>query len=246
MPISGTPQRLYLFRLLTTSIPLPNGTILPMVVVCYLVQTSTGHNILIDTGIDTNRPAPLGAQPPENVKNVLEHLTDLGLTPDNIDMVIATHFDPDHSAYHDSFPKAEFVVQKRHYTTAKEGQYPRYEATRHNWDQPALHYTMVEGDTEIIPGLTLIETSGHAPGHQSVLVTLPNTGTILLAIDAVSQRSYFKPDRTVSPVDDNAEQAIASTRRLIALAETEQAALVVFGHDGGQWATLTLAPEFYD
>jgi hypothetical protein len=35
----------------------------------------------------------------------------------------------------------------------------------------------------VLPGLTLIETSEHVPGHQSVLVRLPKTGTILLTID---------------------------------------------------------------
>ena len=44
---------------------------------------------------------------------------------------------------------------------------------------------LVDGDTELLPGLELIETSGHVPGHQSVLVRLPKTGAILLPIDAV-------------------------------------------------------------
>lgn len=35
---------------------------------------------------------------------------------------------------------------------------------------------LVDGDTELLPGLELIETSGHVPGHQSVLVRLPKTG----------------------------------------------------------------------
>jgi N-acyl homoserine lactone hydrolase len=49
----------------------------------------------------------------------------------------------------------------------------------------------VDGDTELLPGLTLLETSGHTPGHQSVLVRLPQTGPVLLAIDAVVMERFF-------------------------------------------------------
>ena len=105
---------------------------------------------------------------------------------------------------------------------------------------------MIEGDTELLPGLTLLETSGHAPGHQSVLVRLPQTGPVLLTIDAVMMQRLFTPDRKMWPVDDNEEQLRASTRKLLELVEREQVALVVFGHDGEQWQTLKKAPDYYE
>src|SRR5579871_4101627 len=92
----------------------------------------------------------------------------------------------------------------------------------------------------------LIETSGHAPGHQSVLVRLPHTGPVLLAIDAVVMQRLFTPERTVWPTDDNEEQLRASTRKLLDLVERERVALVIFGHDGQQWRTLRKAPAYYD
>src|SRR5512135_801914 len=64
-----------------------------------------------------------------------------------------------------------------------------------DFDHPALRYRLIEGDTELRPGLTLLETSGHAPGHQSVLVRLPQTGPVLLTIDAVMIQRLFTPDR---------------------------------------------------
>ena len=45
-----------------------------------------------------------------------------------------------------------------------------------DFDHPALRYRLIEGDTELVPGLTLLETSGHTPGHQSVLVHLRKPG----------------------------------------------------------------------
>jgi N-acyl homoserine lactone hydrolase len=105
---------------------------------------------------------------------------------------------------------------------------------------------LIDGGTEILPGLTLIETSGHAPGHQSMLVHLPRTGPVLLAIDAVAMQRLFTPERQAQPHDDDEDQLRASTRKLLDLVERERVTLVVFGHDGQQWQTLKRAPDYYD
>jgi len=243
--ISATPQRLYLMQLSTTIIPLAAGQTLAMSSGCYLVQISDGKNILIDSGLPADYTPPPGTPPARHGKNVLEHLADLDLHPNDIDLLITTHFDVDHAGYHDAFPQAELIVQRQHYELARSG-HVRFAAARAHWDHPALRYRLIEGDTELLPGLMLIETSGHTPGHQSVLVRLPQTGQVLLAIDAVVQERLFTPDRRAWPVDDNEEQLRASTRKLLDLVEREQVALVIFGHDGEQWQTLKKAPAYYE
>ncbi len=243
MILSSTyPQRLYLMQLGTSIIPTtPQPT--PGSAGCYLVQTSDGKNILIDSGLPADYTPPSGTPPRENEKNVLKHLADLGLVPEDIDLLICTHFDVDHAGYHDAFTKAELIVQREHYELARSG-HARFAAARAHWDHPALRYRLIDGDTELLPGLTLIETSGHAPGHQSVLVHLPQTGMILLAIDAVVLRRLFTTDRKAWPLE-NEEQLRASTRKLLDLVEREHVTLVIFGHDGQQWQTLKKAPAYY-
>src|SRR5450759_4442902 len=242
--INTTPQRLYLMQLSTTTIPLATGQTLAMSSGCYLVQMSDGKNILIDSGLPTDYTPPPGTPPPENEKNVLEHLADLGLRPEDIDLLICTHFDVDHAGYHDAFTKVELIVQREHYELARSG-HARFAAARAHWDHPALRYRLVDGDTELLPGLTLIETSGHAPGHQSVLLRLPRTGNVLLAIDAIVLQSLFTPEREAWPIENEA-QLRASTQKLLDLVMREHVALVVFGHDGNQWQTLKKAPAYYD
>src|SRR5450759_1191754 len=241
--INTTPQRLYLMQLSTTTIPLATGQTLAMSSGCYLVQTSDGKNILIDSGLPADYTPPPGTPPAENEKNVLEHLADLGLRPDDIDILVCTHFDIDHVGYHDAFGKAELIVQREHYALARSG-HPRFAAARTHWDHPALRYRLIDGDTELLPGLTLLETSGHTVGHQSVLVRLPQTGKVLLTIDAVMMKRTFTPDRQAWPGDDNEEQLRASTRKLLDLVEREHVPLVIFGHDGQQWQTLKKAPAY--
>jgi N-acyl homoserine lactone hydrolase len=232
-------------QLSTTTIPVAEGRTLFMSNGCYLVQTSDKKNILIDSGLPPDYVPPLGTPPSEQQKTVLEHLAELRVPPDDISMLICSHFDVDHAGYHDAFPNAEFIVQRAHYTLARSGQ-ARYAGARAHWDQPNLRYRLVEGDTELAPGLMLLETSGHAPGHQSVLVRLPRIGPILLAIDAVVLERLFTPDRHAWLTDDSEDELRASTQKLLDLVTREQVALVIFGHDGQQWRALKKAPEFYD
>jgi N-acyl homoserine lactone hydrolase len=244
MTIDTSPRKLYLFHLSTTAIPLPGGHTLEMSSGCYLVETTDNKLVLIDSGMAPDVP-PSPTPPSTKEKDVLEHLAELNLRPQDIDILICTHFDVDHAGYHDYFADAELIVQREHYTLARSG-HPRFAAARRHWDHPALRYRLIDGDTELLPGISLLETSGHAPGHQSVLVRLPRSGPVLLAIDAVVMQRAFTVDRKAWPNDDNEQQLLASTKKLLDLVERENIKLVVFHHDGQQWKSLKKSPEYYD
>jgi N-acyl homoserine lactone hydrolase len=238
------PQKLYLFQLSAMTVPISTGGVLKMSLGCYLIQTNDGKNILIDTGIAPDAPLPPNAPHSQNETNVIEHLAALNLRPGDIHTLICTHFDMDHAGYNDAFPQAEHVVQRGHYQLACSGD-PRLAAARAHWDHPKLRYRLVDGDTDLLPGITLLETSGHVAGHQSVLVRLPQAGSVLLAIDAVMMQHIFKPDRKAWPNDENEDQLRASTAKLLEIVKRENVALTVFGHDGTQWQTLKKSPEYY-
>lgn len=212
--------------------------------VCYLVQTGDGSNILIDSGLPLNVHPPQGMPAPLMGKNVIEQLEQIGLKPDDIDVLVCTHFDQDHSGRHSAFSNAELIVQRQHYELARSG-YPRFAGTRDQWNDASLRYRQIEGDMQLRPGLELIETSGHVPGHQSVLVRLPQTGPVLLTIDAVGQQAAFTPEREAGRMDMDEEKLRASTRKLLDIVQHEHVSLVVFGHEGEQWLTLKKAPDFY-
>lgn len=211
-------------------------------IVCYLVQTNDGQNILIDSGLPEIIPEE--ASDFENGLDVIAHLASLGLQPDDIDTVISTHYDVDHAGRHAAFTKAHYVVQRVHHEDAASNL--RYASIRPEWDQPVERIRLVDGDTELLPGLELIETSGHVPGHQSVLVQLPTTGTILLTIDAVPFGEGFTRDAPNDGSTPEAEAIRFSTLKLLDLVERERIGLVIFGHDIEQWKSLKQAPSFYD
>lgn len=219
----------------------------------YVIQADDGTNILIDTGYPyrfiEHPPGPEGPlrlqveMHPEDY--IVNRLASIGLKPDDIHFLICTHFDTDHAGNHELFSRAELIVQRRHYEAARAG-HLRSAVVREHWDAPALRYRLVDGDTTLLPGVELLETSGHVPGHQSVLVRLPGTGPVLLMIDAVPAASMLDPDsRVVFPTDEDEAGTRASTRKLAGVAQREDVTLIIYGHDAQQWPTLKHIPEFY-
>jgi N-acyl homoserine lactone hydrolase len=220
----------------------------------YVVQTDDATNILVDTGFPQSFiEHPSGPQGPLSLQVemhpedwVVNRLASIGLQPDNIHFLVCTHFDPDHAGNHELFSRAELLVQRSHYEVARAG-HPRSQVVREHWDAPWLRYRLIDSDTTLLPGIELVETSGHVPGHQSVLLRLPETGPVLLAIDAIPAASMLDPEtRVVFPVNDEDEaKTRASTRKLVEIARREKVALIIHGHDHDQWPTLKHAPQCY-
>jgi N-acyl homoserine lactone hydrolase len=232
-------MRLYLMQLAQIpglGVPVPG----------YLVQTDDGQNVLIDTGVP-RQVVGTPESPFEMTEDeyVVNQLARVGVTPDDVAYLVCTHYDVDHAGNHDAFPTSELVVQRAHHEAGLTGM-PRLQGTRPLWDGPDRRYRLVEGDAELLPGIELIDTSGHVPGHQSVLVRLPETGPVLLTIDAVPHRTLMNPDeREIGPFDAEEAGVRASTRKLVELAEREGVTLIVHGHDAEQWEGLRKLPEYY-
>src|SRR5271166_2195702 len=90
----------------------------------------------------------------------------------------------------------------------------------------------------------MIFTPGHSPGHQSFLITLPITGSIILTIDAAYTLDHWDekalPGFLASTVD-----TVRSVRKLHQVAR-QTGAMVVTGHDPDAWPKFKKAPDYYD
>ena len=213
----------------------------------YLIRTAGGRTVLIDTGnpavlIGKESAAPWWALAndtrPED--DVVARLAELGITPGDIDLLVSTHFDFDHCGRHDVFAAAgtESIVQRSHLEAVRDDS--RFD--RGLWDLPGLRYTTVEGDVELEPGLRLLLTPGHVTGHQSVFVETAG-GPVILAIDAISHAAHLAMEELPPQYADPGE-AKRSHDRLRDLA-AETGAIILFGHDGGQWATAPKSPAAF-
>jgi N-acyl homoserine lactone hydrolase len=92
--------------------------------------------------------------------------------------------------------------------------------------------------------VTILATPGHTPGHQSLLVKLPQTGTLVLSGDAVHFQANWD-NRVVPSMNTDPEQTKASMERIAGILAQEKATLWI-NHDKAQRDRLKMAPEFYE
>jgi N-acyl homoserine lactone hydrolase len=224
-----------------------DGTPTRLPVAAYLIRLPDDALALVDTGmnrlhvddpeltwrgtptVDVLRPV----MSPED--SLLYRLAQLDIAPQDIDYVINTHLHFDHAGNNDLLGGATFFVQREQYELARGN--PSY--PNQYWNLPGLSYELVDGERELFAGVRVIPTPGHTPGHQSVLLRLPETGTVILCGDAVYCQQNYDHDAW----DGQADPATAreSALRLRTLAEREGARMF-YGHDGEQARTMRWAP----
>jgi N-acyl homoserine lactone hydrolase len=216
----------------------------------YLIQTDDDENVLVDTGLHpANLDDPYDAWgedaasfvlPMLQPEDLLEHrLAEVGLQLRDITHVVNTHLHADHCGGNFLFPQAEFLVQREHYDEALA--HPRIPSEL--FDRPELTYRFLDGDTEIFSGVRAIVAPGHARGLQALLVSLPESGNILIAGDAIDTQEHLDRDLwTHCPEPETARRSAELLQRIAA----DEHALLLFGHDAEQWRGLRLSPDFYD
>jgi N-acyl homoserine lactone hydrolase len=162
-----------------------------------------------------------------------------GLEPGDVTDLVITHGDIDHIGDLAGFPAATLVVGRRELEHGP----PRYFGAARPEQWPTdQRCRPIDGDEELLPGVELLSTPGHAPGHLSLLVRLARTGPVLLAGDAISRPAELESGNNGGAWDQ--QLARASAARLLDVARRE-GATVIYGHDWEQWTGLAKAPYFY-
>ncbi len=217
----------------------------------YLLQTNDGRNILVDCGFPAKyADDALAASAEDDLASFGEvvaltqanlpaaQLALCGIDSAEIDLLILTHTHIDHVGAIADFAKVPIVLSR----VEREQPTPRYWGDRSPIAWPEAAYQLIDADCELLPGLRLVLTPGHVPGHLSLLVQLPERGAVLLTADAISRPAELD-ERFAGSADP--VTAMASAERLMAIASAENA-FVIYGHHPAQWATLRKAPAFYD
>jgi N-acyl homoserine lactone hydrolase len=102
----------------------------------------------------------------------------------------------------------------------------------------------VSGDTEFLPGVSLIEAPGHTPGTMALRVDLADEGTMIFTSDAIYMGDSYGPPPVPAAIVNDLSQWYASVEKLRGIAEQTNAN-VIFGHDAEQLWSLRRSPDGY-
>lgn len=148
------------------------GRVLP--IRAYVVQHAHG-TLLFDTGLGAEY-AEFDARLAPTRRVLAEELSALGVGPGDITCVVNCHLHYDHCGGNPLFPGVPIYAQRRDYDARDEiGWYVQGRV-----DFADVDLRLLDGDHTPLPGLRLVPTPGHTPGHQSLVVE-DEDGAVILA-----------------------------------------------------------------
>lgn len=207
---------------------------------CLLVKKD-GKNILVDTGLgDKYNEKFKNTFKINRTENLLDSLKNIGLTPEDIDIVINTHLHFDHCGGNTriinnkivpTFPKAKYVIQKGEWEDAMNPtERTRSTYLKENFVpiKDAGLLWIIEGDTEILPDIKTIVSGGHTTYNQMVLIVEGDKKAFYPG-DVIPSTLYIKP-HYVSGYDLYPVEVMRKKKELLEKAFNEHW-LIIFDHD---------------
>lgn len=208
-----------------------------------LLIRAAGHNIIVDTGygncLSESQRKRGGIT---HFDGTQRGLGSLGIAPADIDIVIDTHLHDDHCTGNfrlsadgsraPAFPNAEYLAQRREYEDAIHPN-ERTRATYLPDNYVPLYESgqlrLLDGDCEVVSGVSVLKTPGHTPGHTSVRIESGGQHAAFLC-DLASLAVHFERLAWMTAYDVEPLVTLETKRAWQGWA-LETNALLIFPHD---------------
>ncbi|MDO9577267.1 MAG: MBL fold metallo-hydrolase [Candidatus Cloacimonadales bacterium] len=205
-----------------------------------LIQTD-GKNILIDTGLGNRISEKVRKIYEPSEFELLKNLQKLGIERTDINYVILTHLHFDHvggvvsdfdGKLELTFPNAVHIFQKKEWETAKDPDELNRGSYNFQDDLQLLEesgkYQIIEGDFELVSGVTLELTGGHSEGMQ--IVRLKSEGELAYYAGDIIPMEVQRHLAVNSAFDINRKDSFLAKKRILAELK-ERNGLLFFAHD---------------
>ena len=203
---------------------------------CLLVETPAGR-VLIETGIGERVTDKVREMRAYEGKPIVQAMEDAGFEPASVDLVVMSHLHFDHAGGllradgSKAFPRASIVAQRAEWEIAL-GDNSRIVAS---YDQPELRLVRewgaagsVDGEKELLPGVSVVMTGGHSKGHQAIVVR--GKDRALAFFGDLGMRPWSANPRWITSFDDFPLDSVEVKGELFARAAEEQW-LIALSHE---------------
>lgn len=208
--------------------------ILPVTFTALLVNTGA-KLVLIDTGT--------AGQITDSAGTLLDNLAAAGIKPAAIDIVLISHFHPDHiNGIKDKdgnkiFPNAEIAVPEGEWdfwmndanmNGVSKTVHRYFLNTRRIFGDIAREVRRFKPGAEVAPGITSIAAFGHTPGHVAFSVSSGNESMLVLSDSARNPYLFVRHPDWQPSFDMDGPVAVATRRRLLDQASADR--MLVHGY----------------
>lgn len=219
---------------------------------CNLLLIDTGSKkVLVETGMGTRwEKREADRYEVETLVDPANILASVGLTNEDVDAVIISHLHFDHAGgacrlvdgkLVPTFPKAQYFVQKGEFDLAHNVNARGKGSYRHDDFMPLLDHgvmKIIDGDTEVVPGVFARVTGGHTSHHQVVYFESNGNRGVYFA-DIIPTKSHLSPPWVMGY--DHFPLASCDVKSDWLLRAAKEKWLVVFDHEAGvPWGHVTL------
>ncbi|HKX91370.1 MAG TPA: N-acyl homoserine lactonase family protein [Sphingomicrobium sp.] len=192
---------------------------------CYLIRH--GDELMIwDTGFPAaakDKPLVMDGMTANVDRTLAEQLRQLGVKPEDVDVVGISHMHGDHVGQAAEFTTARLVIGKADFARL-EGQ---PEDSLKAWRGPGKNVTLAAGDADVFGdgSVVAIHLPGHTPDHLGLLVKL-KSGPVLLTGD-LYHSTIAREKRALPGFNTSREQTLESMDKFEALAKRLNAKVVI-------------------
>jgi N-acyl homoserine lactone hydrolase len=186
--------------------------------------------VLVDTGIGEHIPDEDVASMKFVRRPVPDALGELGLATRDVDLVINCHLHADHAGGNVHFRGTRILVQPAELDAARQPDY----TVAADVDLDGGSYEPREGEYEPLPGIRIVPTPGHSPGHQAVAIDT-DAGLLLLAGQCFRDASSFARALTAHRLAGEGFEHAPETPVWLPRFLDLDPYRVAFGHDLAVW-----------